>query len=120
MMMEDIPRADPHALARLNRWGGDKLVREIAALFRTEVPVRLVAAWEAVNAGHCAGAEQAAHSLKSSCAQVGAQRMRALAEEVEILSAQGTLAPVSALLDLLNQEFDSFTEWLDAATVSVG
>ena len=119
MITNDIPLSDPQAFARLNRWGGEKLIREMTALFRTEVPARLVAAREAVKAGECVTAERAAHSLKSSCAQLGAPRMRALSEQVEILSAQGTLQPVSALLDLLDQEFANFKEWLDAATIDV-
>jgi histidine phosphotransfer protein HptB len=110
---DDIPQADPQALARLHRWGGDKLPRDMAALFRTEVPARLRAAREATSQGNCDGAERAAHSLKSTCAQLGAVRMRALADKVEILSAQGHLDPLSALLDRLEQEFVSFTHWLD-------
>ena len=110
--LHDIPRADPLALARLNRWGGDKLVAEMGALFRREVPTRIGAARRAVHEGHCEAAERAAHSLKSSCAQLGALRMRALAEQVEILSSQRTLGPVTALLDRLEGEF---TAWLDSS-----
>ena len=107
----DIPRADPLALARLNRWGGDKLVSEMRALFHREVPTRIRAARGAVREGSCDAAERAAHSLKSSCAQLGALRMRALAEEIEVLSSQRSLGPVTALLDRLE---DEFTAWLDS------
>lgn len=119
MILDNIPRTDPQALARLNRWGGDKLIREMTALFRTEVPTRLLAAREAVREGQCVAAEQAAHSLKSSCAQLGAARMRALSERVEVLSAAGTLGAVGALLDLLEQEFADFKEWLDRSANGV-
>ena len=119
MILDNIPRTDPQALARLNRWGGDKLIREMTALFRTEVPTRLLAAREAVRDGQCVAAERAAHSLKSSCAQLGAARMRALSERVEVLSAAGTLGSVGALLDLLEQEFADFKEWLDRSANGV-
>ena len=113
VFFQHIPRTDPQALARLNRWGGDELIRDLAALFRTEVAARLLAAREATRQGNCDGAERAAHSLKSSCAHLGAARMQALAEEVERLSVQGTLDGVGTLLDLLDREFVSFKEWLD-------
>ena len=107
---DDIPLVDPQAFARLNRWGGPGLIHEMTALFRAEVPARLMAAREATRDRQCEGAERAAHSLKSSCAQLGAVRMRALAEQAEVLSGQGTLDPVGPLLDRLEEEFVS---WLD-------
>ena len=117
--MDDTPCSDPQALARLARWGGATLVREVTALFRTEVPARLEAAREAAAAGQCAAVRRAAHSLRSSCAQLGALRMSALSEKVEMLSAQGTLDPISALLDLLEEEFASFMPWLEGGVNSV-
>ena len=113
MIIDDIPRGDLQALARLNRWGGEKLIQQMAALFRTEVPTRLLAIRGAVKAGDCVAAEKAAHSLKSSCAQLGAARMRVLAEGVEVLAAAGTLDTVSATVDVMEQEFAGFTDWLD-------
>jgi HPt (histidine-containing phosphotransfer) domain-containing protein len=111
---DGIAQFDPQALARLNRWGGEQLVREMTALFRAEVPVRLHAAREAVSTGQSADLYRAAHSLKSSCAQLGAVRMTALTERVETLSAQGTLDGIDALLDRLDEEFASVTAWLES------
>ena len=109
----ETPLADPQALARLHRWGGAKLIQEMAALFRSEAPTRLLIARQATCRGDVDAVERAAHSLKSTCAQLGATRMHALAHQAEMLSAQGRLDDIGALLDHLERELVAFQEWLD-------
>jgi two-component system sensor histidine kinase/response regulator len=115
-ILADLPAGDPRALVRLHRWGGEKLVREMVALFNSHVPVRLIAARQAAVQGDGPSAAREAHSLKSSCAQLGAVRMRAICEQVERLAADGNLDATPSLVDTLDIEFATFRTWLDRAT----
>ena len=114
-----LPTGDLQAIARLHKWGGEALVREITAIFLREAPKRLLAARQAASVGECVATERAAHSLKSSSAQLGAPRMQHISERIEILAAQGQLDPVSSLIDALETEFARFVAWMDRTTKMV-
>ena len=109
----DVSTGDLEAISRLRKWGGEKLVHEMAILFKREAPKRIRAAHQAARNGHCLASERAAHSLKSSSAQLGAVRMHATCEQMEHLAAGGHLDQIPALLHRLEHEFESFTAWLD-------
>ncbi|MBW2281598.1 MAG: response regulator [Deltaproteobacteria bacterium] len=53
------------------------------------------------------GVAAAAHTLKSSSAQVGAQRLSALCKQVEQLGRDGTLDAVPALLENITSELEA-------------
>ncbi len=112
----DLPTGDVQALLRLHQWGGHALVIDMTALFMTEAPRQMQVARRAIDAGQRAAAERAAHSLKASCAQLGAPRMRHICEQIEILAARDSLAPIGCLLDTLDTELASFAIWLDDRT----
>ena len=112
----DLPTGEPQAIALLLKWGGEGLVREITAIFLTDAPKRLLAARHAASIGECAETERAAHSLKSSAAQLGAPRIRQISEEIEILAAQGQLDTISSLIDALDTELARFVAWMDRTT----
>jgi len=103
---------DPDALSRLERFGGEKLLREMIALYLESAPERLAAAEAACAAGDAAGAENAMHSLKSSSAQLGASRLSRLCGEGEILSRSGTLSGVSEIVASGKEEYARVEEWL--------
>jgi HPt (histidine-containing phosphotransfer) domain-containing protein len=115
----DVPTGDPRALARLRKWGGDRLILEMAALFMTEVPARMQAAARAASRGERIEAQRAAHSLKSSCAQLGAARMRAICEQLESVAGQENPQSIVSLIHMLEDEFASFTAWLDHTTMEL-
>ena len=81
-----LPTGDVQALARLQKWGGEALVREVTAIFLTDAPKRLLAARQAASVADCVETGRAAHSLKSSSAHVGAPRMCQISEEIELLA----------------------------------
>jgi HPt (histidine-containing phosphotransfer) domain-containing protein len=116
----DTEVGDLGAIARLRKWGGETLVTQMWTLFATEVPTRLDAARRGIHEGDIQAVERAAHSLRSSCSQLGARRMRSIAEEIEVLSAGGVLEHVPSLLLRLEAEFTTFSNWMETATRSSG
>lgn len=112
----DAPTTDREALARLERFGGAKLLGEMVTLFLAGAPQRIGSAREAVQRGDAAAAELALHSLKSSAAQLGAVRLQQLSERGERAARAGTLDEVDALLPHLDEEFGHVRTWLADAT----
>ena len=107
------PSTDPEAVARLERFGGRKLLNEMIALYLSSAPDRLSAAAAGVAASDAAATEDALHALKSSSAQLGAVRLSRLCEQGEALARGGTLTPVGALIDAGRNELGLVEAWLD-------
>ena len=108
------------ALARVRRWGGDDLVREMAGIFLADMPRRLIAARAALGAGDGAGVALPAHAMKSSSAQLGASALAELCAAAESLAARGELAGVVPLLDAAERELARFSSWLEDAAGETG
>lgn len=83
------PVLDPDAIARLHRIGGDNLVERMIEIFLENAPARVQGVVDAAARGDAAGVEQAAHSLKSMAANIGALRLYALSERTELAAAEG-------------------------------
>lgn len=98
------PVCDPEALARLGKWGGEKLVHEMVALFRVQATERISALRRGLRNAAAVEVERAAHALRSSSGQVGAARMQALCVTVESRAAGGDLTDVPELLASLESE----------------
>ena len=109
---EEAPWRDAAALDRLKRFGGDKLLGEMIALYLEAAPGRIDAARAGAEGGDAAAAELALHSLKSSSAQLGAMRMQRLSEQGEVLARAGDVARVGALVRELEAEFTRVHGWL--------
>ena len=110
---DGLPATDPEALARLERFGGRKLVHEMIALYLKSASERLAAAARAVAANDAPGAENAFHALKSSSAQLGAARLASLCEQGEAIARARTLDSLPALLDASRRELLLVEAWLD-------
>lgn len=111
----DAPATDHEALERLRRFGGDKLLREMIALFLGAAPERIETARRAALNGDAESAERALHSLKSSAAQLGAMRMQHLSERGERAARAGSLDDVLPIVHELSQEHGRVRAWLSAA-----
>lgn len=111
----DAPATDHEALERLRRFGGDKLLREMIALFLGATPERIEAARKAALGGDAAAAERALHSLKSSAAQLGAMRMQHLSERGEHAARAGSLDDVLPIVHEISEEHARVRAWLSAA-----
>jgi HPt (histidine-containing phosphotransfer) domain-containing protein len=103
---------DAEALARLRRFGGDKLLREMIDLYLQAAPERLAAARIATEGGDLPAAELALHSLKSSSAQLGAARVGKLSERGEQIARAGSLDGIPAILAEMEAELGRVTIWL--------
>ncbi len=67
------------------------LLREMTALFKGETPQRLQALRGGIEAGNPAVVMAAAHALKGASGLMGAQRVFALARELEMNARMGSL-----------------------------
>lgn len=96
---------DEAAMQRLRRIGGDDLINELVSIFIRNTPVRIRDAREAARSGDINQVMIAAHSLKSSCANLGARRMQQLAAEIEKNAISGEASPIPELLERLDESF---------------
>jgi len=104
--MSQAPKAiDPQALDRLREWGGDRLVVQMIRLFITNAATRVEQIRNGVRDGVVREAEMGAHSLKSSAANLGAERVRNLAASIELAAAAGDMEPVAQALPELEAAF---------------
>lgn len=106
MSVDPTPVMDPAALERLNRIGGQEFLVEMLELFLEHAPQRLATAHEAFDTGDLETVYRAAHSLKSTAANVGAARLQALAAELEERAAAGDATSAGPLLEELNRRYE--------------
>jgi HPt (histidine-containing phosphotransfer) domain-containing protein len=110
---ESTSPTDAEALARLRRFGGDKLLHEMIGLYLAAAPERLSAAKAGVANGDRPAAELALHSLKSSSAQLGATRVGKLSEQGENIARSGTLDGIAEIIVEMEAELARATTWLE-------
>lgn len=106
MSIDPSPVLDPAALERLNRIGGQEFLIEMVELFLEHAPQRLVSANEAFAVGDLETVYRAAHSLKSTAANVGAVRLQTLAAELEERAAAGDVAVAGPMVEELNRRYE--------------
>jgi HPt (histidine-containing phosphotransfer) domain-containing protein len=93
-------------LRALNPGDNDEFLREIAAIFLEDTPLRLTELDESLAAGDVSKFTRAAHSIKGSSANLGAIALRAAAEKLEQQARTRGLTEVTTLLSLVKSEFD--------------
>jgi HPt (histidine-containing phosphotransfer) domain-containing protein len=105
--MSSEPAIDPQALQALRNVtpGDDSFLREIVGLFLADTPKRLVEIEASLARGDAQSLTLEAHSVKGSSGHFGANRLRALSEEIEQLGRAGNLAEVAPLLPELKLEY---------------
>jgi HPt (histidine-containing phosphotransfer) domain-containing protein len=102
-------------LARLEDIGGRDFVVEMIDLFLQVAPQRLDDARRGEQAGDLEAIAKAAHSLKSSAGNLGADAVQELAEQVEQLASACAAEAVSPLLRRLEQAFAESKVRLESA-----
>ena len=105
---------DPDALARLRRFGGERLLNDMIGLYLETASRRIAAAQEGLAAGDASTAGNALHSLKSSSGQLGALRLSMLCEEGEAMARSGMLAGLEAVLRESREELERVERWLES------
>ena len=111
---EPIDRAVLEGLRELQVPGEPDLVAEFIRLFRDETPPLLAALRAGVGQGQADQVRKAAHTLKSSSANLGAHQMAALCAELEQRGRSGALEGTPALLAQLEQELERVSQALAA------
>jgi HPt (histidine-containing phosphotransfer) domain-containing protein len=94
-------------LDRLRSLGGADLVARVVDAFLSEGRTRITRGLEGASAGDLTRVADAAHSLISSTAQLGATRMADLSREIEALARAGDAAGVRARLEEWSARFDA-------------
>ena len=99
---------DSRAIDRLRDLGGESLISKMIDAYLGSSPERVQGAVEGMRSGDLAEVEQVAHSLKSSSANFGADRLVDLAARVERLAAARSDSP--ELGDLVTEMVEAFEQ----------
>lgn len=89
-------------------------LQELAGLFLEDCPRLLAEIRTAVTGGDARTLEYAAHTLKGSVANFGAEAAREAAFRLEALGRAGDLKPAPEAYSALEQEIQRFTQALGA------
>jgi HPt (histidine-containing phosphotransfer) domain-containing protein len=111
-----LPTIDPMALDNLrllNPDDGDVFLREIIAIFLSDTPKRLEELEQSLAAADVAAFTRAAHSIKGSSSNLGANTLRSAAEKLEHSAKAEGLANIAGLLADVRREFGIAARELD-------
>jgi two-component system sensor histidine kinase/response regulator len=101
------PAINPRALDSIRQLPGANgalLVGKVIDAYLADAPARLAQMHAATGANNADALRKAAHGMKSSSANVGAERLAALCKDLEMLGRNGTLEGASSLLKSADQE----------------
>lgn len=99
----------------MDRVGGDvEFLQEIAGLFMEDYPRLLDEIRSALARGDAHSLEHAAHTLKGSVANFGAEAAREAAFRLESMGRAGDLKPATQAYTELEEEIQRFTSALSA------
>ncbi len=102
------------ALERLSRVGGSALVTELVGLYLEDLPARLARARTALTGRDSVELAKAAHSIRSSSAQLGADALTSACDALEDAAERNDLETASARVVDVEREAHSFSERLSA------
>jgi histidine phosphotransfer protein HptB len=106
--MPDLPPIDPEAIAGLrdlNAGDGGDFLREIASIYIEDTPKRIQEMRASLAAGDVPTFTRAAHTVKGSSANLGAQCVRNVAERLEKMARTTGLEGVGPLVDECEAQF---------------
>lgn len=96
---------NPAALERLRKLGGDKFLVDMINLFLSYGSTKVAEARRAHQAGNLVAVADAAHPIKSSAGNVGAERLQQAAMSLEQSAKEGRAADVAAQVDELETAY---------------
>ena len=112
------PSVDPaalQALAELEQNESSDLLEELVDAYLSSSTQLSAQLRDSIAAGDAKSMSVAAHTLKSSSAQIGAMRLSALSKQIESLGRAGSIDGARDLLGELSTELESVHEELAAA-----
>jgi len=96
------------------------LAREIALSFLDDIPTRIEALRECLNAGDIKGTQRQAHTIKGAAANVSGNALSALAAELERASKAGEIETVRAGLEDLRVQFERLKQTMERSSLFAG
>jgi HPt (histidine-containing phosphotransfer) domain-containing protein len=105
----DLPSIDPEAIQNLrdlNPGDNGEFLREIIAIYVEDTPKRIADLKSCLAAGDVPTFTRAAHTIKGSSANVGAQVLKGMAERLELISRKDGLGGVSGMIADCEAEFE--------------
>ena len=103
--MPDLQDVDNSILARMRDSSGDKFVVELIDLFLEHVPKKIAEAVVGEKAGDLVAVERAAHSVKSSAGNIGAEALMGLSGQLEQLASEKKQKLLSPLIGQLEAAY---------------
>ena len=105
--MSNAPVIDPEAIANLRALctEDDSFLREVVDIFLSDTPERLAELKVSFSAQDAPGFIRAAHTMKGSASNLGAARMRAQAEHLELTAKKAGLTGLEPEISTLEHEF---------------
>jgi HPt (histidine-containing phosphotransfer) domain-containing protein len=114
--MEDV--LDPAVIASLRQaqdeLGSPEFISQLAGLFRARTPGKLDAIRQALAAGDAALVREVAHTLRSNCGMLGAERMAGACARMEDAAARGDLAAAAEAFQSAERDVPLVLEALSA------
>jgi HPt (histidine-containing phosphotransfer) domain-containing protein len=104
----DVPSIDPDAIANLrelNPGDGGEFLREIVNIYVEDTPKRILDLKTCLASGDVKSFTRAAHTIKGSSANVGAQVLKGIGERMEQLSRTEGLGAIAPLVAEAESEF---------------
>jgi signal transduction histidine kinase/DNA-binding response OmpR family regulator len=114
-----IDREHLEQFRELDPAGGLSLAARIMRVYATTSPGLVTQLKTATQGGDAEGLRQAAHSLKSSSANVGAATLSALLRQLEACGKEGRLRDAAAALDELSHEYGRVMGEIDSILAEI-
>jgi histidine phosphotransfer protein HptB len=105
----DIPIIDLEAISNLrelNPGDNGEFLREIVSIYVEDTPKRIAELKSCLASGDVVTFTRAAHTIKGSSANVGAQVLKGIAERLEFISRKEGLGGVSGMIAEVEAEFE--------------
>ncbi len=109
-----INLAQLNSLRKINPASGDSILKKLIAIYLKSAPEFLTQIENAIATNDRVVLKRAAHTLKSSTANVGATRLEELCKKMEDLAETQKTADASAALQEIQQEFHLVTRALES------
>ena len=92
--------------------GDDEFLRELIDLYLSDAPTQMQALERAVSSQDTSAVSVAAHKLKGSCGNVGAEGLVTLCQKLEASGKAGRIEELPRLFHEASQEFEKVSETL--------
>ena len=103
------PIIDPAAIQTLRELcpgDNDAFLREIVGMFQQDTPLRITELEDSLGAGDAVTFKRAAHSIKGSSANMGANALKDVAGSLESASDTTPIASLAPSIDGIRAEFE--------------